>query len=171
MLAWGKHQRVKGDFFNFVQKSYLQAESLLIKYLGTAMVVGGILLLHFGLSEITNAQSVVISPDATPTNEWQAASPDEMQRALIVPKAGTINTRAATPTTFDTTALTWAICELYKLMQGSFGGLLTAVSGAGAIIAGAYGQYKAGFGLITVSVGSYGMDTFVSIYFGTFTCT
>ena len=71
---------------------------------------------------------------------------------------------------FNTDVIEWAICEIFALMQGPLGGLLTAVAGAGAIVASAFGAYRAGFSLIVVAITSYAIQTLVAIYFGYFNC-
>ena len=50
-------------------------------------------------------------------------------------------------------------------LNGSFGALVMVASGIGAIIAGAFGQYRAALGLMVVAIGSFIIRSLVSTWF------
>ncbi len=57
---------------------------------------------------------------------------------------------------------------LFNLIEGSFGALIMVISGIGAIIAAAFGAYRAAVSLIIVAVGAFVLRSLVSLFFGTF---
>lgn len=74
------------------------------------------------------------------------------------------------PPEFDTTEINNAICDIFDLMEGGLGALLSVAAGAGALFAMAFGAYKAGYGLIVVAAAGFVIRSFVAIFFGTFDC-
>jgi hypothetical protein len=50
-------------------------------------------------------------------------------------------------------------------LNGSFGALIMVASGVGAIISGAFGQYRAALGLMVVAVGSFIIRSLISTWF------
>jgi hypothetical protein len=50
-------------------------------------------------------------------------------------------------------------------LEGSFGALILAASGIGAIMSAAFGQYKAAFSLMAVAVGSFILRSLISTFF------
>lgn len=74
------------------------------------------------------------------------------------------------PVAYDDTAIRETICQIIDLMEGSMGAFLTAVTGAGAVVACAFGVYRAGFGLIVVSSSSFIIHSMVSLWFAEYNC-
>jgi hypothetical protein len=54
---------------------------------------------------------------------------------------------------------------IFTYLNGSFGALVMVASGIGAIISGAFGQYRASLGLMVVAVGSFIVRSLVSTWF------
>lgn len=50
-------------------------------------------------------------------------------------------------------------------LEGSFGALIMAVAGLGAIMSSAFGQYKAALGCLVVAVGSFILKSFMLTFF------
>lgn len=73
-------------------------------------------------------------------------------------------------TTFDDTEVRRAICDLYALIQGSYGALLVTAAGISAIIASAFGAYRSGITLIVVALGGFILPSLVSLWFGQVDC-
>ena len=67
------------------------------------------------------------------------------------------NTASSAPktTTVDTSAIDEAICWLMYFQNGSYGALLLAVSGIGAVVGAAMGSYRAAMNCLVVGVGSW----------------
>lgn len=63
-----------------------------------------------------------------------------------------------------------AVAQLFRLIEGSFGALIMVVSGLGAIMAAAFGAYRASLGMLVVAVGSFILRSLVSLFFGSITC-
>lgn len=80
------------------------------------------------------------------------------------------NAAPAAPPEFDTTEINAAICDIFDLMEGGLGALLSVAAGVGALFAMAFGAYKAGYGLIVVAAAGFVVRSFVAIFFGTFEC-
>ena len=55
---------------------------------------------------------------------------------------------------------------LFALIEGSFGALVMVVAGLGAIIAAAFGAYRAAVGMLVVAVGAFILRALVSLFFG-----
>ena len=62
---------------------------------------------------------------------------------------------AATNEPVDTRAIDEAICWLMYFQNGSYGALLLAVSGIGAVVGAAMGSYRAAMNCLVVGVGSW----------------
>lgn len=58
------------------------------------------------------------------------------------------------------------ICAITQFLEGSFGALIMVISGIGAIVSAAFGQYKAAIGLLVVAVGAFILRSLVSTFFG-----
>jgi len=54
---------------------------------------------------------------------------------------------------------------ILTFLNGAFGALVMVASGIGAIISGAFGQYRAALGLMVVAVGSFIVRSLVSTWF------
>jgi len=54
---------------------------------------------------------------------------------------------------------------ILTFLNGSFGALVMVASGIGAIISGAFGQYRASLGLMVVAVGSFIVRSLISTWF------
>jgi len=66
---------------------------------------------------------------------------------------------------FDPAEINRAICQLLRLIEGSFGGLLMTVAGVGAVISAAFGQMKAGYSMLVTGLGAFILRSLVSLYF------
>lgn len=55
---------------------------------------------------------------------------------------------------------------LLAYMEGSFGALVAAAAGVGAIIAAAVGGFKAAWALLVVSIGSFILRSYLTLYNG-----
>lgn len=60
----------------------------------------------------------------------------------------------------------FARCRFLRLLEGSFGALLAVAAGIGSIIAASVGKYAVSYTFLAVSVGSFCMRSFVSLFFG-----
>ena len=60
-----------------------------------------------------------------------------------------------------------ATVTLLGYLEGSFGALVMVVSGVGAIMGAAFGQYKASLGCLVVAVGSFILRSFMNTFFDT----
>ncbi len=69
---------------------------------------------------------------------------------------------------YDATAIRGSVEVLFQLIEGSFGALIMVVSGIGAIIAAAFGAYRAAVGMLVVAVGAFILRALVSLFFGTY---
>lgn len=67
---------------------------------------------------------------------------------------------------WDESHFHFARCRLFRLLEGSFGALLAVGAGIGSIIAAAVGKYAVSYTFLAVSVGSFCMRSFVSLFFG-----
>ena len=54
---------------------------------------------------------------------------------------------------------------MFKYIEGSFGVLIMVVSGLGAIMSSAFGQYRAALGCLVVAVGSFILRSVASTFF------
>ncbi len=68
---------------------------------------------------------------------------------------------------YDDTLNRFAAGNLLMFIEGSFGALIMITAGLGAIIAGAFGAYKAAISLLFVAVGAFILRALVSLFFGT----
>lgn len=60
-----------------------------------------------------------------------------------------------------------AVGLLYLLVEGPFGALLATVAGLGAVVASAFGAYKAAVALLVCSVAAFILRSLISLFFGT----
>ena len=59
------------------------------------------------------------------------------------------------------------VCNnLVGLAESSFGAMLTAIAGIGAIVASAMGGFKMAWGCVVVSVGSFIVGSYIELFFG-----
>ncbi len=63
-----------------------------------------------------------------------------------------------------------AICDLYGLIGGSLGAMLTSAALFTGLVAAAVGGFQSVRSAVMVAVGSFAMSSGVSLYFGTFNC-
>jgi hypothetical protein len=68
---------------------------------------------------------------------------------------------------YDDTLNRFATGNLLRFIEGSFGALIMVGAGLGAIIAGAFGAYKAAISMLVVAVGAFILRALVSLFFGT----
>ena len=60
-----------------------------------------------------------------------------------------------------------AVSTLFKFLEGSFGALIMAASGIGAILSAAFGQYKMALSCMVVAVGAFILRSFMNTFFNT----
>jgi hypothetical protein len=58
-----------------------------------------------------------------------------------------------------------AVNAIMQYLEGAFGALIMAASGVGAIMAAAFGQYKAALSLMVVAVGSFILRNLITTFF------
>ena len=68
-------------------------------------------------------------------------------------------------TTYNDERIANAVNAIMTYLEGSFGALIMAASGIGAIMSAAFGQYKAAFSLMAVAVGSFILRSLISTFF------
>jgi|YNPMSStandDraft_1061717.scaffolds.fasta_scaffold22193_3 type IV secretory pathway VirB2 component (pilin) len=56
---------------------------------------------------------------------------------------------------------------IFQMLTGGFGSLIMIVSGIGAILAAAFGQYRAALSALVVALGVYVLQIFITAFFGT----
>lgn len=62
-----------------------------------------------------------------------------------------------------------AVAVLFKFLEGSFGALIMAASGIGAILSAAFGQYKMALSCMVVAVGAFILRSMMNTFFNTST--
>ena len=77
---------------------------------------------------------------------------------------------AYTAPAFANNAIRSVFCDLLSLIEGEFGGMVTAAAGVFAIGYVAFGDIRKGSSLIVVAGGFFAISAGVSLYFGTFDC-
>jgi hypothetical protein len=60
-----------------------------------------------------------------------------------------------------------AVATLFKFLEGSFGALVMAASGIGAILSAAFGQYKMALSCMVVAVGAFILRSMMNTFFNT----
>ena len=70
-----------------------------------------------------------------------------------------------TVTTYNDDKIANAVNAIMTYLEGSFGALIMAASGIGAIMSAAFGQYKAAFSLMAVAVGSFILRSLIGTFF------
>lgn len=68
-------------------------------------------------------------------------------------------------TTYNDVRIANAVNVILEYLEGSFGALIMAAAGIGAIMSAAFGQYKAALSLMVVAVGSFILRSFMSTFF------
>ncbi len=58
-----------------------------------------------------------------------------------------------------------AVNRIFGYIEGSFGALIMVTAGLGAIMAAAFGQYRAALGLLVVAIGSFILRSLVGTFF------
>jgi hypothetical protein len=58
-----------------------------------------------------------------------------------------------------------SVNTIFTYLEGSFGALVMVVSGLGAIMSAAFGQYKSALGCLVVAVGAFILRSFMSTFF------
>lgn len=66
---------------------------------------------------------------------------------------------------YNDTRISNAVNAIMTYLEGSFGALIMAASGVGAIMSAAFGQYKAALSLMVVAVGSFILRSLISTFF------
>ena len=67
----------------------------------------------------------------------------------------------------DTTRLNMAVRKIFAYLEGSLGVLVMVVSGLGAILSSAFGQYRAALGCLVVAIGAFILRSVASTFFNT----
>lgn len=60
-----------------------------------------------------------------------------------------------------------AVSTLFKFLEGSFGALIMAAAGIGAILSASFGQYKAALSCMVVAVGAFILRSMMNTFFNT----
>ena len=60
----------------------------------------------------------------------------------------------------------WAIQELCAHIEGNLGALLMSAAGVGAVVSGAFGNFRASYGFLIVGIGAFSVSAILSLYFG-----
>jgi hypothetical protein len=68
-------------------------------------------------------------------------------------------------TTYNDEKIANAVNAIMTYLEGSFGALIMAASGVGAIMSAAFGQYKAALSLMVVAVGSFILRSLIGTFF------
>jgi hypothetical protein len=113
---------------------------------------------------------VVLNPQQLATADPQGSVTADPQAALVdgtpiaaIPGALPEPLEA----NYDDTLNRYAAGNLLWFIEGAFGALIMIGAGLGAIIAGAFGAYKAAISLLFVAVGAFILRALVSLFFGT----
>ena len=75
------------------------------------------------------------------------------------------NTGGNTSTKYNDAKVANAVNAIMTYLEGSFGALIMAASGIGAIMSAAFGQYKAALSLMVVAVGAFILRSIMSTFF------
>ena len=135
-------KQISSKYKDVCATAHIRGAALLAKHGQAVMFLGGVALLTHGLESLSHAQ------------------------VIGVPGAGGAGgAGGASALQIDTKAIKAAYCGLIGLMQGSFGALITAVAGIGAIIASAVGAYRAAMNFIVVACGSFILQAMVDLFF------
>ena len=70
-----------------------------------------------------------------------------------------------TQTNYNDQKIANAVNAIMTYLEGSFGALIMAASGVGAIMSAAFGQYKAALSLMVVAVGSFILRSLIGTFF------
>jgi hypothetical protein len=108
----------------------------------------GVIILSFGMENVAMAQSFI----------------DDAMDAFGISGGGSVTSSRTGP--FDDSQIRLAVCQLFKLIEGAFGGLVMTVAGIGAIVASAFGGYKAAISLLVTGISAFVLRSFVSLFFG-----
>lgn len=68
-------------------------------------------------------------------------------------------------TTYNDMKIANAVNAIMAYLEGSFGALVMAAAGIGAILSAAFGQYKAALSLMVVAVGAFILRSLISTFF------
>ena len=79
--------------------------------------------------------------------------------ADVVADGGFVNTN------YNDEKIANAVNAIMTYLEGSFGALIMAASGIGAIMSAAFGQYKAALSLMVVAVGSFILRSLIGTFF------
>jgi hypothetical protein len=65
----------------------------------------------------------------------------------------------------EDTRIAQAVATLFTFLEGSFGALIMAASGIGAVLSAAFGQYKAALSCMVVAVGAFILRSMMNTFF------
>ena len=68
-------------------------------------------------------------------------------------------------TNYNDLRVSGSVNAILTYMEGTFGALVMAAAGIGAILSSAFGQYKAALGCLIVAVGSFILRSFLATFF------
>ena len=68
-------------------------------------------------------------------------------------------------TNYNDLRVSGSVNAILTYMEGTFGALIMAAAGIGAILSSAFGQYKAALGCLIVAVGSFILRSFLATFF------
>ena len=84
---------------------------------------------------------------------------------VVLLSSGLTLEAVAQDATYNDQRVAEAVAVLFGYMEGAFGALVMVVSGIGAILAAAFGQYKAALGCLIVAVGAFILRSFMGTFF------
>ncbi len=67
-------------------------------------------------------------------------------------------------------SLDYGVCAIFSLLEGNFGGLLTAIAGIVAILSSAFGRYGQAYNFLIIAVTCFIMRSFISLFYGNYAC-
>lgn len=85
--------------------------------------------------------------------------------AISLSLDATAQTGGNTSTKYNDAKVANAVNAIMTYLEGSFGALIMAASGIGAIMSAAFGQYKAALSLMVVAVGAFILRSIMSTFF------
>ncbi len=97
----------------------------------------------------------------------QDSDPEQPRVNALDPELASAEAPEELDPNYDGELERYATGNLLRFIEGSFGALVMISAGIGAIVAGAFGAYKAAISLLFVAVGAFILRALVSLFFGT----
>ena len=85
--------------------------------------------------------------------------------ALLIGGISAGATAQGLETNYNDLRVSGSVNAILTYMEGTFGALIMAAAGIGAILSSAFGQYKAALGCLIVAVGSFILRSFLATFF------